>query len=138
MKFWIGVASEDHVKIGVNGGFSQLCHGKSAPLKRMKTGDWLIYYAPRLSLKSSEMCQKFIAIGKVISDEVYQVEMFPDFFPYRKDMKYLKLIGDCTLQQVSQFSLWEKYRSQLRFGHFEIPEELFKQIIFLCGITKLE
>jgi len=34
-RFWIGVVSEEHVKIGEKDGFAQLCHGKYAPLKRM-------------------------------------------------------------------------------------------------------
>jgi hypothetical protein len=45
-RYWIGVVSESHVKLGVEGGFAQLCHGKSAPLRRMREGDWLIYYSP--------------------------------------------------------------------------------------------
>ncbi|MFJ7939210.1 hypothetical protein ACIQYG_11945 [Peribacillus sp. NPDC096622] len=27
---------------GIDGGFAQLCHGKEAPLKKMKNGDWII------------------------------------------------------------------------------------------------
>lgn len=135
MKYWIGVASEEHVKIGVTGGFCQLCHGKLAPLRRMNTGDWLVYYAPKISLKGSEICQKFVAIGQVISEEVYQVEMYPGFFPHRRDMKYLEIPGKCSLSQISQSPLWKHYRSYLRYGHFEISVELFQQIAFFCGLT---
>ena len=39
-RFWIGVASKEHVKLGVAGGFSQLCHGKAQPLKRMAVSEW--------------------------------------------------------------------------------------------------
>ena len=42
MRYWIGVASKDHVSRGVDGGFCQLCHGKAQPLKRMASGDWII------------------------------------------------------------------------------------------------
>ncbi len=51
MKFWIGVASQEHVKIGEKGGFCQLCHGKSAPLKRMKKGDFIIYYSSKKQMQ---------------------------------------------------------------------------------------
>ena len=44
MKFWIGTVSKEHVMKGVAGGFCQVCHGKQAPLNRMKKGDFLIYY----------------------------------------------------------------------------------------------
>lgn len=32
-RFWVGVVSESHVVRGVEGGFCQVCHGKSAPPK---------------------------------------------------------------------------------------------------------
>ena len=38
-RFWIGVASRDHVNVGVKGGFIQLNHGKQAPLRRNVTID---------------------------------------------------------------------------------------------------
>ena len=38
-RYWIGVASRDHVMKGVAGGFCQLGHGKSAPVKRLAPGD---------------------------------------------------------------------------------------------------
>ena len=37
-RFWIGVASRDHVNIAVQGAFVQLNHGKKAPLGRLKAG----------------------------------------------------------------------------------------------------
>ncbi|UHA58567.1 hypothetical protein KDJ21_017205 [Metabacillus litoralis] len=41
-RYWIGVASSDHVINAVQGRFTQLCHGKQAPLKKLSTGDWII------------------------------------------------------------------------------------------------
>jgi hypothetical protein len=66
-RYWIGVESHKHVKIGVAGGFAQLCHGKSAPLKRMKKGDWLIYYSPKTSMTGAPL-QAFTALGQVCGD----------------------------------------------------------------------
>ena len=34
-KYWIGTVSREHVRIGVEGGFCQVCHGKKGPLARM-------------------------------------------------------------------------------------------------------
>jgi hypothetical protein len=45
--FWIGVASRDHVNVGVTGAFIKLNHGKRAPLRRLKAGDGVIMYSPR-------------------------------------------------------------------------------------------
>lgn len=125
MKYWIGVASEDHVGIGVSGGFAQLCHGKGAPLNRMNEGDWLIYYAPKKSLKTQVPSQRFIAIGQILAGAAYPFEMAPDFIPFRKNIAYIKQITPLSLKAVKDFPLWQEYRARLRFGHFEIPEELF-------------
>ncbi|MGC6768644.1 EVE domain-containing protein [Enterococcus sp. LJL51] len=130
MRYWLGVASKEHVEIGVAGGFSQLCHGKQAPLNRMKEGDWLIYYAPKESLKRNEPCQKFIAVGTIKAGCAYQVEMKPNFFPFRKNVSYLPNPYPVSLQAVSDYPLWSEYRSKLRFGHLEIPQELFEYITF--------
>jgi hypothetical protein len=34
-RYWIGVASHEHVQGGVKGGFAQVCHGKIGTLKYM-------------------------------------------------------------------------------------------------------
>jgi hypothetical protein len=34
-KYWIGVASYEHVQRGIKGGFAQVCHGKISTLKHM-------------------------------------------------------------------------------------------------------
>lgn len=44
-KYWIIVASKDHVKNGVADGIAQACHGKSGPLNKMNKGDFVIYYS---------------------------------------------------------------------------------------------
>lgn len=125
MNYWIGVASVDHIELGVEGGFCQLCHGKSAPLNNMKAGDWLIYYAPKQSLKSKEPCQKFVALGQVLPGDTYSVEMAPGFIPFRKNIDFLNNSKPVSLQAVSEFPLWQEYRSRLRVGHFQIPKDLF-------------
>ena len=53
MRFWVTVASKDHALRGINGGFIQACHGKEAPLKRMKRGDYVIFYCPKLAMEST-------------------------------------------------------------------------------------
>jgi hypothetical protein len=43
-RYWIGIASSDHVEKGIQGGFAQLGHGKLAPIRRLSPGDWIAYY----------------------------------------------------------------------------------------------
>ena len=115
-RFWIGVVSKEHVLRGVEGGFCQLCHGKKAPLNRMKKGDYLLYYSPKYQMNDQEKLQNFTAVGKILDDTAYQVEMFEDFFPFRRD---------CPIEQVRQHPQWRQYASQLRYGHFEVSKDFF-------------
>ena len=48
MTSWIGVASRDHVKVAIKGGFAQAGHGKMAPVKRMKRGDHILHFKKRM------------------------------------------------------------------------------------------
>ena len=130
-KYWIGVASKNHVLRGVEDGAAMLNHGKLAPLKKMKAGDFLIYYAPKIELGKDEICQKFIAVGKIKTGEPYQVKLSADFEPYRVDVKYFKadeaeikpLIED--LEFIKNKQSWGY---AFRFGQVEISEHDFKMI----------
>ena len=76
--YWIGVVSKEHVAIGVSGGFTQLNHGKAAPLERMRAGDGFAFYSPRTAYPDGPPLQAFTAIGRIRNGEVYQVEQRTD------------------------------------------------------------
>src|SRR5438067_445464 len=87
--YWIGVVSKDHVDVAIAGGFTQLNHGKAAPLERMQPGDGFVFYSPRLSYPDGAPLQAFTAIGRIRSGTVYQVDAGEDFRPFRLDVDYL-------------------------------------------------
>src|SRR5262245_38022876 len=89
-RFWIGVASHDHVIRAVQGGFCQLGHGKAQPARRLKPGDWLAYYSPREGYREGETIQAFTAIGRVKPGEPYVVDQAPGFRPTRRDVHFFK------------------------------------------------
>ena len=89
-RYWIGVASSNHVDKGVQGGFAQLGHGKLVPIRRLSPGDWIAYYSPRTALNDGEPARAFTAIGRVKADDVYQVEQAPSFTPYRRNVAFHK------------------------------------------------
>jgi hypothetical protein len=41
---WIAVASAEHVRVGHQAGFMQVCHGKAAPLSVFKRKVLLFFY----------------------------------------------------------------------------------------------
>ncbi|MEJ2454046.1 MAG: EVE domain-containing protein [Candidatus Thiodiazotropha sp.] len=130
-RFWIGVASRQHVLLGVSGGFAQLCHGKAQPLKRMAKGDWIVYYSPQEVLGEKRPCQRFTALGEVVGDRVYQVEMSPGFEPFRRDIRY-QPIQETAIRPVLDQLAFTKHRRHwgyvFRFGHLQIAEADFHLI----------
>ena len=64
-KYWIIVASKDHARRGVEGGFCMANHGKKAPLLRLQPGDGLLIYSPKITFAGKEACQAFTAVGRV-------------------------------------------------------------------------
>ena len=85
---WICVASAEHVRRGVAGGFMQVNHGKAAPLKRIRPGDRVIYYSPSEVMRVADGLQSFTAIGTVKEGEPYQGEMGGGFTPFRRDVAW--------------------------------------------------
>ncbi len=85
-KSWIAVASADHVAIGRAEGFAQVNHGKAGPLRRMRTGERIIYYAPVRTYGSKDRLQAFVAHGRIAPGEVYQGVMGAGFTPFRRDV----------------------------------------------------
>src|SRR5438270_14004111 len=85
---WIGVASRDHVRRGVAGGFCQLGHGKHAPVQRLAPGDWIVYYSPRTRLDGGEPVQAFTAIGRIAAGAAYQADTGEGFVPWRRNVTW--------------------------------------------------
>ena len=128
INYWIGVVSKEHVDLAVKDGFSQVGHGKKASLSRMKKGDYLIYYSPKLSMQTKEAYQAFTALGQLTDDTVYQVNMNESFHPFRKDMDYLPIVRECPIDYARQHPEWKQYASQLHYGIFPVSREFFNYI----------
>ncbi|HXU92259.1 MAG TPA: EVE domain-containing protein [Gallionella sp.] len=130
-RYWIGVASKEHVKTGVAGGFSQLCHGKAQPLKRMAVGDGLIYYSAKEKFGEDAPCQQFTAIGVVTGGEVYPFEMFPGFVPFRRDIRFFEARDVSIRPLIARLSFIRDkthWGYEFRFGHLEITQADFELI----------
>jgi len=88
-KYWVGVASADHVATGRQAGFMQVCHGKAAPLRRIKSGDGVVYYSPAQVMRGSDGLQSFTAIGFARDKPPYSFDMGNGFIPSRRDVDWL-------------------------------------------------
>jgi hypothetical protein len=103
---WIAVACADHVAFGVTGGFMQVCHGKAAPLRRMRPGQHVAYYSPTEAFRGHQLLQAFTAIGIIRDSEPYCFDMGGGFRPWRRDVDWL--VG----RQISA-PFWKSWNSPL-------------------------
>src|SRR5436305_119761 len=53
-RHWVIVASREHARRGVTGGFVMANHGKRAPLTRMSRGDGIFIYSPATTYPGGE------------------------------------------------------------------------------------
>jgi EVE domain len=127
-KYWVAVASQEHVQHGMHEGFVQLCHGKRAPFKAMKPGDKIIYYSPTKIFGEKTPYQKFTALGTIQSDVPYHVgeqslwRMHATYTPVKEvAIKELIPLLDC----ITNKKYWGM---PFRRGIFSISEKDFKLI----------
>jgi len=86
---WIAVASAEHVRRGRAQGFMQVCHGKGAPLRRIRPGDRVAFYSPTATFRGKDRLQAFTALGIVKDGEPYRFDMGGGFCPFRRDVTWL-------------------------------------------------
>jgi hypothetical protein len=120
---WIAIASAEHVRRGRMGGFMQVCHGKAAPLRRIRRGDRVVYYSPTATFGGKDRLQAFTAIGSVTDDDPYGADMGDGFEPYRRAVAW-EDVGDVFIRPLLdslEFTAGRpKWGYQLRFGLFAI------------------
>jgi len=139
MTSWIGVASRDHVKAAIKGGFAQAGHGKMAPVKRMKRGDHILYYSPREGLNVGERVQSFTAVGRVLDDEPHRAKQSECFEPFRRKVHYFKA-HDAPVRPLLEKLDFTRDRSSwgmvFRRSLFEIDDKDFRIIAHAMGVAQ--
>ena len=122
----------DLVRRGQEEGFVQLSHGEEIPLKRMQSGDWLIFYSSRLSAQTNERCQSFTAVAQMTDTEVYSFFSPEGYVFFRRNARYTTCHDASVLPLIEQLSFIENklhWGYPFRSGHFEIPVEDFQLIV---------
>jgi len=130
-RYWVIVASKNHVMHGVSSGICQANHGKAAPLRRLSVGDGILYYSPKMEFGGEEKCQAFTAIGSVHGEAVYSYDMGGGFIPYRRDVTYFECVDAPILPLLNDLRFIQDKKSWgfvFRFGFFEIQRPDFEVI----------
>jgi hypothetical protein len=135
-RYYINTVSKDHVLLGISGGFTQACHGKAYPLSRLKRGDWMAFYSPKVHFGKSEICQKFTAYGQIIDDKPFQVKMTESFCPFRRKIRFLdshEISIRPIIDQLSFIKDKKRWSYMFHFGLFQIPKQDFDLIANLMS-----
>lgn len=123
---WVIVASADHVARGVAGGFVQACHGKDAPLRRIRPGETVIAYSPSSVFGQPSPLRAFTAIGAMQGRPPYRVQMTEDFMPFRRDVEWYASQPAPILPLLDRLELTKGKRNwghAFRFGILSISGE---------------
>ncbi len=137
---WVNTVSLNHVQRGVVGGFTQADHGSSTRLSRLQAGDRIVFYSPRTDYPEGEPLQQFTACGVVTGTEVYQVEMTPDFRPWRREVAFATCLPASIKPLLGELTFIPDLRNwgfAFRRGLFAIPSEDFDRIAAAMGATSL-
>lgn len=122
MRHWVAVISREHASIAAGSGFLQVCHGKAAPLRQTGAGDEVFIYCPRTEMGKGALLRTVEYHCVFRDDVIYQVEQFPGFRPFRKDVTFSKNLCAVVLKNVAglQFSSNSGWGMLTRRGFFEI------------------
>ncbi len=137
VRYWVNTVSRDHVQVGVESSFTQADHGKDTRLKRLSKGDWLVFYSPRTEPRGGAALQTFTAIGRVADEEPYQVEMTPQFHPWRRKVDFCRAQEAPVRPLIDDLDFIvnkERWGYPFRRGLFEIKREDFGKIAKAMGI----
>lgn len=91
----------------------------------------MIYYSPKITMESNEPYQKFTAIGQVIDDAPYQVDMGGGFQPFRRNVRYFNA-QHVEIKPLVNILPFIKNKTSwgyvFRYGFLEIDQESFEII----------
>ena len=108
--------------------------------------DALIMYSPRTAYPDGEPLQAFTAIGTVVTGDVYQVQLTPDFQPHRVDVQFVPSRAahiKPLVEHLSFITSKSRWGAAFRFGLVKISARDFALIaermgaVSPCGARKL-
>ena len=133
-RFWIAVASQDHVDAAVACGYVEVNHGKATPLERMRPGDGIAWYSPRSRYPDGDVLQAFTALGRVADAPMYQR---PDLHqPFRRTAQWFPVVPIAIrplLPQLGFIRNKASWGAAFRYGFLRVPREDFARIAAAMG-----
>jgi len=126
MRYWISVVSLNHVRAGMEGGFTQADHGARSRLDRLSKGDAIVFYSPRTELRAGDPVQRFTAMAEVVDDAPFEAATVGEApSPWRRLVRFI----DCEeaparplLEELEFIRDKKSWGVAFRRGFFEIGE----------------
>ncbi len=91
-------------------------------------------------MASGPPLQAFTAIGKILSDFIYEFPMTPEFVPYRREIYYVKRVKSAPIKDLIERLSFVKdpkhWGYPFRRGHFEISKIDFLLIAKSMGVRR--
>ena len=110
----------------------QVCHGKAAPLRRVRPSDGVVYYSPSIAFGSKTPYRAFTAAGLVDVGEPYPFDMGGGFRPWRRNVSW-QSTNEVPVTSVSDrlgfMGGRKNWAYGLRFGLMAISPEDFSIIL---------
>jgi len=125
---WIAVTCAQHARHGCatpGAGYMQVCHGKVAPLQRIRPGDRVAYYAPTVTIGGKDRLQAFVSIGIVLPGAPYAFDMGGGFVPSRRDVAYVPARETAIAPLLDALEFVDdrqRWGSKFRFGLFAVTD----------------
>jgi hypothetical protein len=113
---WVLVASRDHARRGLSGGFVMANHGKRAPVARMGVGDRILIYSPTTTFPKGEPLKAITIVGEVTGEEPEPSPVIEGGF---RRAAALREIAPIPLEAIRE----HLPTSKIRFGFFELPTD---------------
>lgn len=135
----MNIVSEDHVRKGVRGGFTQADHGREDKLKSLSYGDVIVFYSPRTLFRKGRPLQEFTAIGVVEDDAPFQFEISHQSKPWRRRLSFLDSTNASILPLIQDLSFIadkENWGLPFKLGLFEIEAADFQRIAAAMGVSQ--
>ena len=135
-RFWIGVATQDHVDRAVAGSYVEVNHGRAGPLERMHADDGFAWYASRSAEARGSSLQAFTALGRIDGDAIRQADDDGERRPFRRAIVYLAAQPASVRTLVEQLGFIrskQHWGGAFRYGFLRVPAADFAVIAAAMG-----
>jgi hypothetical protein len=102
IKYWVVVASRNHVLRGAELGIFGIGHGKRQPLEQIAPGDKVVFYAPRIEHTKTgkeNTFQKFKGCGTVLNEPIFTEEIAGTCV-FRRKIQFEEVTTETSIQEL--------------------------------------